>query len=77
MIRCYCCERRWPESADAILGGCECREYTCQDCLLCTEHCACRSADSADSGPTPFVVTLDRTQHPSDGCSVRRGGRQG
>lgn len=47
MIRCYCCERRWPASADAMFDVCECGPYTCEDCLLCPE---CRD------GPLPTAI---------------------
>ncbi|OAI40413.1 hypothetical protein AYO40_04800 [Planctomycetaceae bacterium SCGC AG-212-D15] len=53
-VPCYFCERRWPESAEMILGGCECCEFTCEDCLLCTKHCECQE----DCGPIPLPTAI-------------------
>jgi hypothetical protein len=59
VIRCYCCERRWPESADLMFGACECCEYTCEGCLLCTEHCECREPE-----PLPLPTAIVKAQEP-------------
>lgn len=41
MIRCWCCERRWPDSADEIMGPCGCADDYCDHCLACVGHCQC------------------------------------
>lgn len=58
MILCYCCERRWPASADMMLGGaCECCRFTCEGCLLCTEHCECPERE-----PLPLPTAIINAQ---------------
>jgi hypothetical protein len=51
MIRCYCCERRYPASVDEILGPCICADDFCDRCLVCVHHCKCSGAES-----NPFII---------------------
>lgn len=43
------------ESADLMFGTGECCQYTCEDGLLCTEHCECRPERELLPLPTAIV----------------------
>jgi len=61
MILCYCCERRFPESVDEILGPCTCVSNYCDQCLCCVWHCEC-SGGVAQEEP---MYTTDVERLPS------------
>ena len=57
MILCYCCERRFPTSADEIMAPCSCADDFCAYCFLCIHHCKCGGGESECN---PFIVIHHR-----------------